>query len=106
MTKPDEVQTDLSLDMKPLVVLHDKRSRTWNPPAMYQSEDAARRDLAQAAKHGRDVSSGRVPLFVDYPEDFCLYIVGYYNTSSGVVFPTSSGMPILLCEAADVISKE
>lgn len=98
-----ETPTDNNIDshFRPMICLYDKKSRLWPAPAVYNSAEMAKRELAHAAKYGKGVD-GNPPMFVDYPDDFQLVQVGLYDTLTGTILPQH----IVLCEVSDVLAKE
>lgn len=85
---------------RPLIVLHDKKSRVWDSPIAYDSDDACIRQLKSAAKYGKD-TRGNPPIFAQYPDDFELYCVGYWNLFDGTIVPVHN----FICGVADILAQ-
>ena len=81
-----------------LVCLVDKRSRIYPHPVAFSSLDIAKRDLLCKAKYDR--SGGHPPLFVEWPDDFVLVLVGRFDVLSGVVHPCNE----VVAEVSDILA--
>lgn len=87
--------------MKKLVVLKDRKSRSFGMPVAYDSIDSAMRELDRSIKIGRDLRDGQRPLLSMYPEDFELWHIADYDADTGVVTPVTNFM---VCHASDLVS--
>lgn len=87
--------------MKKLVVLKDRKSRSYGVPIAYDSIDSAVRELDRSIKVGRDLRDGQRPLLSMYPEDFELWHIADFDADTGVVTPVSK---VIVCHASDLVS--
>lgn len=62
--------------MKYIFALLDKVSETWNDPVYYANEKLAIRDL-------RNVVNQKNTIYNTNPEDFELWLIGYFNELTG-----------------------
>lgn len=72
---------------KVVMVLHDKKSRAFGNPMVYDTVDVAIRDIHRAITLGRDMKDGQRPLIAMYPEDFELCHVADFDVETGVITP-------------------
>lgn len=93
-----EVKPEDAYKYRVLVVLHDKKSRVWDAPHVYDSVDAAKRYFASLAKYTDP--RGNPPLCVQYPDDFELWMVAIYDWTVGKVIPTNQ----FVVNLSDVLS--
>ena len=78
-----------------LVAIKDKKSEIGNVYEM-QNEGVAVRDFGQTVM--RPAPDGRVNMLKDFPEDYCLVVLGEYDHATGKI--TSLEEPKVIAEAS------
>lgn len=76
----------------------DRKAKSYGPPLMFQNVDIARR-MAQGLMANRSGGSD----LDKYPEDFDLYLIGEFDTDTGVI---GGGTPQYLFTFSDFVVKE
>lgn len=89
--------------MKHMICLKDVKSRTWQPPACYDSLDAAKREAHRAVTLGRDMRDGQKPLIAMYPDDFELWHVANFDEVDGRVVAIDAA--VCICNLGDLIKE-
>lgn len=84
-----------------LFAIKDKKAEYGNIYEM-QNEGVAVRDFGQTVM--RPAPDGRVNMLHDYPDDYCLVVIGEFNHQTGKI--TCYDEPKTIAEANQYVSKE
>lgn len=80
-----------------IFTVHDGKALSFNRPFFYPTEGQATRDFHQVVNDGESQQS-------KYPADFSLFVVGEFDTDTGLV--ESYSTPKLVCTGLELKQKE
>ena len=78
----------------------DRKAVSYGPLMFYSNHDIAKRGCQELMMSG----DRSIPPVL-YPDDFDMYCVGFFDTDSGELYPTSPG-PSLVCRMSDFVEKK